>query len=378
MRLMLLTSAMAAGGAERVASTLLNAWAARGDRVALVQTFSGGGGSFYRLAEDVELVNLADAAPGRGRTLGGRIARLRALRRIVRAWHPDVVVSFLANVNVAAVLATAFGGAPVVISERSDPFARPTPLLLGAGRRLTYPAADALVVQTGEVARKYAASRWPWGTVTVIPNPVPPDTDAVEHRGSADGGPVLLAIGRLSPEKQFDVLIRVFASLSPRYPLWRLRIVGEGPLRGELEAQRDRLRLGSRVELPGRTDSPERECAAADAFALTSAYEGFPNGLLEAMAVGVASVAFDCPCGPREITDHGKAALLAPAGDEAALERALSSLMGDAALRRTLGERGRQSVRERFALPIVLARWDRLFQDLLAERHSPGVAATAA
>jgi glycosyltransferase involved in cell wall biosynthesis len=169
----------------------------------------------------------------------------------------------------------------------------------------------------------------------------------------------------LDEGKQFDVLIRAFANLAQRrHTDWSLRIIGEGFLRSNLQQQISNLELDKRVELVGRTTMIGDELAQADIFALTSKYEGFPNVLLEAMAVGLPCVSFDCPSGPREITMNGQVALLVPLNDEQALELALERLMLNANLRQTLGNQARASVIERFSLDNILEQWDLLFQEL--------------
>jgi glycosyltransferase involved in cell wall biosynthesis len=169
-------------------------------------------------------------------------------------------------------------------------------------------------------------------------------------------------MGRLVPDKQFDLLIDVFAQLAPDFPDWNLRIWGEGPERGALEQRIERLGLQSRISLPGRTETPWDELARGQAFVLSSLVEGFPNVLLEAMSLGLPCVAFDCPSGPREMTRDGQDALLAPAGNRDALRDALRRVMGDIALREQLGMRGSVAVRQRYALASVLSEWDELFE----------------
>lgn len=364
MRVLLLTSSMSAGGAERVASTLANAWITRGDQVVLMPTFSGGGDSFYKLSPDVRLVYLANLVSGRKRTLVNQFARLWALRRFISEESPDVIVSFLSNVNVAVVMAAARLNIPLIVCERIDPFVVPMSRFLKLTCRIAYPFADAVMVQTEAVAKKYRAAGWPLRHIPVIPNPLPEQILGIERMIGRDEKKRLLSVGRLDEQKQFDLLIRTFSKLVPSNPMWFLRILGEGPLRCKLQKQIDELGLNERIELPGRSADVGQELAEADVFVLSSAYEGFPNALLEAMAVGIPCVTFDCPSGPREITRNGQDAFLVPLGDETMLENRLNQLMRDDALRVRMGLQAKQSVIGRYSLPAVLDKWDLLFNEV--------------
>lgn len=355
---------MSAGGAERVACTLANAWSSRGDQVTLMPTFSGGGECFYALSPEVRLVYLADLVSSRARTLVNLIVRLRALRRFIATERPEVIVSFLSNVNVAAVVASSGLGIPVIVCERTDPFVMPIPRLLRLACRFTYPFAAALMVQTHAVSTKYMSSGWVLRRVRVIPNPVLVQELDIKQHARVGEMKRLISVGRLDEGKQFGVLIKVFASLARHHPHWSLRIVGEGPLRSVLQQQIADLGLEERVELPGQTANIGEVLAESDAFVLTSKYEGFPNALLEAMAFGLPCVTFDCPSGPREMSMHGQTALLVPLNDEQALACALERLMLDADLRQTLGSLARASVMEHFVLEKVLAQWDLLFKEV--------------
>jgi GalNAc-alpha-(1->4)-GalNAc-alpha-(1->3)-diNAcBac-PP-undecaprenol alpha-1,4-N-acetyl-D-galactosaminyltransferase len=362
-KILLLTSSMGSGGAERVASVLSAGWQAQGHQVTLMPTFSGRGDCFYELAPGVELTYLADRVKGRTRGPANQLARLLALRRHMAQSRPDVVVSFLSNVNVAAILAAAGLRVPVVVCERCDPFVTPMPGSLRLAARLLYPFARTLVVQTLAVAVKYRASGMRLPALEVIGNPVEPQLLALEPsaRGTRR---CLLAMGRLSPEKRFGLLIEAFSRLAPAHPDWDLKILGDGPLRQELLAQVARHGLQERVLLPGVVRDVTPELAGADAFALCSSYEGFPNALLEAMACGLACVAFDCPSGPRELSEEGRMALLVPSDDGEGLGRELDRLMSQPALRTELGRAARASVGARFAVPVVLDRWTALFRGL--------------
>lgn len=364
MKIILLTSSLESGGAERVATTLCNAWAERGDSVTLVATFSGGGRPlFYKMSADVEVIFLADVAGVQPKNPWGYARRLYALRRLISERNPDVVVSFLPNVNVAAVIATALLRIPLIICERSDPSIYPYPRLWMSLCKLSYRFADMLAVQTDAVAAKVGAIYPGLNRVRTIPNPLPAGVSAVR---ALPGGArrILLSLGRLSEEKQVDRLLNAFAQLAPSFPDWDLHIYGDGPARPALEQQIRETLPADRAVLKGTTGNPWSVMAGADAFVMVSAFEGFPNALLEAMGVGLPCIAFDCPSGPREISRDGKDALLVPLNDHEALVAALARLMGDADFRLALGRQARDSVCNRYSLGEVLDRWDQLFRDV--------------
>lgn len=362
-KIVLLVSGLNSGGAQRVAVTLANAWTERGDTVTLVPTFSGRGECFYSVSDQVKLVYLADLADkiGRGPLVYG--ARFLALRRLIYSSEPDVVVSFLTNVNVAAILATRGLKIPVIVCERTNPqFAKITGHYLPLLRRLTYPLAELVTVLNQDMVAPFRSMVPNMKRLEVISNPLPNQLakKAIVNINRTDRHR-LIAMGRLVGSKQFGRLISNFASLTPDFPDWDLWIWGEGPLRSQLERQIDSLNLGERVFLPGNTTQPWEELAKGEVFTLSSAYEGFPNVLLEAMALGLACIAFDCPSGPREMTRNGQDGLLATLGDWKELTQMLYRLMSDPLLRYDLGKKAAISVRERYSLENTLNRWDELF-----------------
>lgn len=362
MKIVFLVSSMHAGGAERVAATLANAWAQRGEDVTLVPTYTGRGTCFYPLSPQVELLWLADRVGG-PRALAG-VRKLAALRSLLRERRPDVIVSFLANVNVAALLSSRGLGIPIIVCERTNPAASSSAgPLLRLLRRFTYPWADLVTVQAQASLQPFARMVPGMRRLEQVPNPMPGelfDARLAVCVPDAAGRRRLAAMGRLVPAKQFDVLIRAFAGLAERHAGWDLVIWGEGPMRAQLQRQVEQAGLADRVSLPGRSTEPWRELAQSHAFALTSRVEGFPNVLLEAMALGLPCLAVDCPSGPREMTRDGEDGLLVPLDDAAALTAGLDRLLSDAALRARLAAAAALSVRRRYSLEVVLARWDQL------------------
>jgi glycosyltransferase involved in cell wall biosynthesis len=311
----------------------------------------------------VELIYLSELVRARRKNVLTYARRLHALRSVIRERSPDVIVSFLPNVNVAAVISSAFLRTPLIICERSDPLSYPYPVLWTFFCKLSYRFADMLAVQTESVARRVRAIYPGLSRVGSIPNPLPEAFRAVTAQ-PANERKILLSLGRLSSEKQIDKLLRAFAELAPSFIDWDLHIYGDGPDRPALERQIHELGLDTRAFMKGPTACPWKVMAGADLFVMASMYEGFPNALLEAMGVGLASVVFDCPSGPREITRDGEDALLVPLNDHAGLVAALAELMGDQALRNALGRKARESVCSRFNLAAVMQKWDCLFKEV--------------
>jgi glycosyltransferase involved in cell wall biosynthesis len=375
MNIILLTSCLGRGGAERVATILCNAWAERGDQVMLIPTFSGGGKAGYDLAPGVKLVFLADVAGAGRKTPASYLRRLLRLRALISRQRPDVVSSFLPNVNVAAIAATAFLGVPLIVCERSDPSARSARDFWEFWCRATYRFADMLTVQTEAVAAK-AQEIYRGVPVRRLPNPVlDPGRRSPDRRMHPRR--ILLSLGRLAPEKQIDIVVEAFAGIAARFSEWDLHVYGDGPERARLAALIAAHGLQDRIVLMGQTGNAARVMATADAFVMASRYEGFPNALLEAMSAGLPCAAFDCPSGPREMTRNGRDALLVPLDDRPALTMAFVRLMEDEGLRETLGARARQSVLGRFGLDAVLHEWDRAFREV-GVRGAEAVAANDA
>ncbi|MGE5471034.1 MAG: glycosyltransferase family 4 protein [Bacteroidota bacterium] len=357
---------MNSGGAERVASSLVNAWAERGDSVTLLVTYSGKGECFYALSEKVSLVYLADEAGCVGRGIRAYLLRFIALRRFIKANNPEFVVSFLTNVNIAAVL-TAFGlGCRVLVSERIFPPLLPVGRIYDRLRLITYPLAYRVVMLTSE-GMDWLRRRMPGAKGIVIPNPVHYPLPDMEPRLRPEnyvpvGNKLLLAVGRLDRQKGFDVLLESFASLTIKYPHWTLVVLGEGPERDRLIAQVERLGLEGRVLIPGRAGNVSDWYTRADVYVMSSRFEGFPNTLVEAMAHGCAVVSFDCDTGPRDIIRDGMDGILvSPVADVPALSGALDRLMGDDAERQRMALLS-VDVRERYSTDNILKLWDAVFE----------------
>lgn len=370
-RILFLVSSMHGGGAERVAALLSNHWVEKGHQVTLMPTFSGRGECLYPLNELVRLEYLADRVGSQSRSKLNKLRRLLALRRAIKEMMPDVIVSFLPHVNVAAVGAAWKMRVPVVVSERTFPPAMPLGFGLERLRSWAYSRADAVVMQT-EQARSWLSQTCPEAIGYVIANPlvyplpqsepiVAPQTVTRSHRR------FMLAVGRLSEEKQFDKLIDAFGTLAERFQGWDLVILGDGPERQRLAKQCELAGLDGRVLMPGRVGNLSDWYRRAELFVMSSRFEGFPNTLAEAMAHGVPAVSFDCDAGPRDIICDGVDGVLVPPGlGVPGLAQAIESLLIDNSQRLRMAEAA-VTVRERFSIQHIATKWDKVLG--LVDKH---------
>jgi N-acetylgalactosamine-N,N'-diacetylbacillosaminyl-diphospho-undecaprenol 4-alpha-N-acetylgalactosaminyltransferase len=343
-------NSLAGGGAERVLTTILGASAPWRDRYDVHLALLDDEQRAYAVPEWIKVTQL-DAR----HRLGASIVQLR---RLAGRLNPDVALAFLTRANVATAMAMAGRGRPWLISERVNTSAH---LGSGAGAiaaramvRLAYPRARHVIAVSDGVAddlvENFGVAR---DRVSAIANPV--DHDAIAAQAAApaplaiDGGYVVAA-GRLVPNKNFALLVDAFAASGLPH---RLVIMGEGPERASLEAQIAAKGLAGRVLLPGFVANPFAMLARARLFAMPSNAEGFPNGLVEAMACGLPVVATNCASGPSEIlaglpreavvdTRQVPAGALVPTNDVAALASALREVASEP--RRTIAA---QAARQR-------------------------------
>lgn len=372
MRITLAISSMGCGGAERVMATLANRWAGEGHAVTLV-TLSGAD-DFYQLDPNVARAALKLVKPSAGAVQGllANAQRVGALRRILQASAPDVVVSFMDSMNVLTLCASTGLGVPVVVSERIDPAACTPGRVWSLLRCATYGRSSGLVVQTSRAADWAGQQGWRI-PITVIANPidarflVPLDGDARSQ--------MVVGVGRLAAQKRFDRLIDAFDRVAAKHPGWSLVIAGDGPLRGDLADRISRCEAASRMRLCGRVEDVAPLLRGSRIFVLSSAFEGFPNALHEAMACGCAVIATDCPSGPSEMVDHGLTGVLVTQSVES-IAGALDELMSDESQCRALGSNAHRAA---FACSTdaIGRRWDSLIHSLVRVERPSGVRAHA-
>lgn len=299
-------------------------------------------------------------AGARGRVVAGIRQSYRAsvfaasVRRLATRRRPDVVLTIGTRISLAAIAGLVGTGTPIVATERENPLAHSAPPALQRLRLVLYARCAYVVVLLESIAERFR-DEWGLPQVAVIPNAQmfqPSDLPPIEERPK-----VVLSMGRLSEVKGLPSLLHAWKRGQARERGWRLRIVGEGPQRAELEGLIDKLGITTSVELPGSIVHVETEYRAARIFVLPSRAEGFPLALLEAMTFGCACVASDCPGGPGEMLNQGEAGVLVPVDDIHALSAALDRVTTDSDLASHLADAARLRAGD-FGPDQVLAQWE--------------------
>jgi glycosyltransferase involved in cell wall biosynthesis len=265
-------------------------------------------------------------------------------------------------------LAIAHVVSPSVVRVGQDHMNRPSYNPgLQAQIRAVYPKLDVVTTLTEGDAEAYRRHLGRAGSdirVECMPNGVP---DLGGRRAALDNK-VVVAAGRMGPQKGFDRLLPVWAKIAPDHPDWELRIWGGGKGIGKLRRQAEELGIAGSARMMGFTNRLHDEFAESSLYVMSSRKEGFPMVLLEAMGVGLPVVSYDCPTGPRDIIREGVDGHVVPDGDGDALAAALSRLMEDADARRAFGAAAVEGA-ARYDIAAIAGRWEALLAELAQRKH---------
>jgi GalNAc-alpha-(1->4)-GalNAc-alpha-(1->3)-diNAcBac-PP-undecaprenol alpha-1,4-N-acetyl-D-galactosaminyltransferase len=367
MKVTLVIHGLGGGGAERVMSIVANYWASQGWDVTLIMLVAPTKPSFYKLDPRIKLTPLSMAGDSANllAAISKNWQRIKVLRQEIMASQADVVISFMNAVNVYTILACWKLNIPTIVSEHIYPGATDANKIWQFMMKLTYRYADLVTVLTHNALPFYPAAQG-YRTI-VMPNPITTPVPAVAMDRLLPA-PSLIAMGRLNPQKGFDLLMKAFDRIQAKYPDWQITILGEGSMRSELEDLRSQLKLTDRVHLPGLVTNVQEYLRQADLFVMPSRFEGFPMALCEAMACGLPVLATDCLSGPRDIIEDGVNGVLVATEDVDALAAALDGLMSDPAKRQQLAQNAPQ-ILDRFGVEQVMGIWAEAIDRVIARKR---------
>lgn len=331
-----------AGGMERVMAELADCFVMKDEIEIHLILYGITREIFYKLPDSV-IVHKPVFPFNNDRRLFYTLKTLFFLRKTIKKIDPKSILSFGEYWNNFVLLSLIGLKYSIFVSDRSQPD-KSLGWFHDMLRHWLYPRAKGLILQTGKAKQIYL-SRNKHSNIAVIGNPIKIVNTNNKH---ITRGKNVIMVGRLIKTKHQDMLIEMFAHVSP--PDWKLFIVGYDHLKQQhLERLKElamKLGVEQRVVFTGKQDNIEELYAQSSIFAFTSSSEGFPNVIGEAMAAGLPVVAFDCVAGPSEMISDGHNGFLVPLFNTMEFEFKLSKLMEDSALREKLGSNGKQTIKK--------------------------------
>ncbi|WP_312562800.1 glycosyltransferase family 4 protein [Anaerospora sp.] len=337
------------GGAEKSMIMVANGLARMGNHVTIISLKDNN--VVYEIDELVEYIFIPDQGISKFSKLINRFLNLKsALSRI----RPNVIISFWLQPAIYVALISKFNGYKNIYSERSDPGNKEYLGLTGIVRSIIFQLINGFIFQsTG--AKNYFGKNIQSKSI-VIPNPVYikfNDYQIPKFREK-----IIVNVGRLHTQKNQKLLIEAFSYIEKEFPEYQLHIYGEGELKNELQELINKLELGKKVYLMGTTKDISRKIVNSSLFVLSSDYEGMPNALLEAMALGVPCISAECPPGaPSDLIDHGENGLLFPTKNAQALANCIKKILSDVSLAEQLAINAKQ-ICHTHSSDKILAQWN--------------------
>lgn len=349
------------GGAERVLANIANELYGRGYQIVFVTDYASENEYFLqpeikRFVFDGQFVEKTLL-----QKIGQYVRRIFRLRKIVKAYNADVVISFIKEVNQRAILATTFLQTKNIISVRIDPKRAYRSVFSVKIANFLYRQAGGCVFQTKEAADFYSDKVRKHSRI--ILNPISNEFFQVDSEPMRD--PTIVTCGRLTEQKNHKLLIDAFNSFHKTHPETRLLIYGEGPLRKELAERITGLNLQDCAKLMGRCNDVPHTIKYASMFVLSSDYEGLPNALMEAMVLGLPVISTDCDGGGAKvlINDH-EDGLLIPCNDAVKLSEAMTFLFDHKEEAKAMGIKAKEKAKA-FTTQSVVDQWEDYIHSLV-------------
>ncbi|MBC2844995.1 glycosyltransferase family 4 protein [Winogradskyella flava] len=351
------------GGAERVITNLSNSLSKDFDVVIITFIESD---PFYTLNDSVKVISCFKKLPKPSSFIGSlklNYVILKQVSKITKREKIDLLIGFITQANIKAVIAAKLNRIPCLISERNDPLKNDIPKFWVILRKFIYPRADCLIVQTEKVKQVYERMIKTKDMV-VLPNPISSELSQLRKAYSTNREKIILSVGTFNNDKRQEKIISAFHELN--LSNWQLLLIGEGPTESKLKAMVQDLNLSNKVQFLSKIRNVEYYYNKASIFAFSSKAEGFPNVLLEAMHFGLPSISTDCNYGPSELIDDGENGFLVPVDDQTMFVEKLGHLVSNEDLQMSFSIKSKETT-EKFLDTHVTSSWKSLILDHLAK-----------
>lgn len=346
------------GGTERVVVNLANNYTRNGHKVQVVSVNTMSGKSYYPLNVNVTLVHL------------GIILERNLLKRVSLGFRNTIkriktILPKEPTILMATDPITCYALALIQRKHREHKYVACEHMGLAIANRYSFLARkwlygrmDAIVTLTQRDRQALLDGKIPYKRIAVIPN----ELSFFPERSADYKSKQILTIGKFDNQKGYDLLLDYVIPILPKYPEWKLVLVGQGEWKNLLQKRIDEVRLQSQIELHPPTQEIQSYYLSSAIYVMTSRYEGFPMVLLEARACGLPVVAIDCPSGPADIlnADDG---FLVPMNDAELFQNALEKLIQNEGLRTVIGQKAKEDSKK-YDSDSIYTLWSTLFDQL--------------
>ncbi|MGH4140378.1 glycosyltransferase family 4 protein [Clostridium sp.] len=347
-KLVFVTRNMMAGGAERVISQLANNFSRAGIQCTIVTLDNEE--IFYQLDRTVKVHTIGRMSSN---SYTDKFLKYKQLRLYINHEKPDIVLTLPEEIGIYVIPTLIGTNIPVIVSERNNPWVMPWKKVTRFMRKLFYPFASGFIFQTEQAASFFSLNIRTKGII--LPNPL--DLERIPEPWEGKRRKEIVGAGRLDKQKNFPLLIRAFSKFYKNHSDYVLTIYGEGSLKKELISLAASLLPKDVYDFPGSTRNLLEQMRGASMFVLSSDYEGMPNVVIEAMAMGMPVISTDCPSGgSAELIDNDKNGLLVQVDDVDALTEAMCKVAESKELSEKLGENAKE-IRERLNCNVVAEKW---------------------
>lgn len=357
MNILFITNSIGYGGAEKSLAFVANGLDARGHRISIANLCGVPKEIGVKTQEFNESINITNVSLKNTGKLK-RYSQLKELLKYSRSYKPDIVVGLTAFPNFYSVIIAKIIGAKSIISERGNPFKTFSDTKADRFIINVINHAAGAVFQTEGAAELYSSRLRNKGTI--IPNPIFIKDDSLLQGGKAKRrDKTVVSVGRFNIfQKRNDIMLQAFARFHQSHPDYILKLYGSGEDEKVIRNLISDLGLSESVRMMGVSNSPMKDIIDDGVFLITSDYEGIPNSLLEAMAIGMPVVSTDCtPGGARMLIQDHINGLLVPVGDVSAIASALCEFAENSELAQKCGANARDIVR-RFDPKDILDQWE--------------------
>ncbi|MCA0153006.1 glycosyltransferase family 4 protein [Winogradskyella vincentii] len=350
------------GGAERVITNLSNSLSEDFDITIITFVHSD---PFYTLNESVKVVSCFKKLSKPSSFIGSLKLNYSILKRvssIIKQENIDLLIGFITQANIKAVIAAKLNKIPCLISERNDPLKNDIPKFWVLLRKFIYPKANCLIVQTEKVKQVYD-SMIKTKEMVVLPNPISSELSQLREPYTANREKIILSVGTFNNDKRQEKIINAFNEI--KSDDWELLLLGDGPNESKLRDLIETLNLSHKVQLISKVKNVQDYYNKASVFAFASKAEGFPNVLLEAMHFGLPSISTDCNYGPSELIINGINGFLVPVDNQDMFVEKLNELMRNNDIKMSFSIKSKETT-EKFRDTYVTSSWKTLILRHLA------------